>query len=314
MAKVLVFGTSGAFTAIVVQHLLSAGVPVAALALRGGARVRPVPPPAGRRPAAPIPVAPAGPLSGIAAAHRLPVVALDEADEEQARETIRRGAADVGVIACFPRILSASWLALTPRGAFNLHPSRLPAYRGPSPLFWQFRNGERRMGVTLHRASAAPDAGPLVAADEVAVAAGAAAAEVGAALARRGAALLVDALARLDAGTLAERAQDERCARWFGPPDDDAFRVPCSWPAERAFRFMRGVREWGRAFPVETGDASLVVVERALDFESTGGREGTLRREGRVLRIGFARGTLRAVESRAAAHPADAGGAPPAPS
>ena len=307
MAKVLVFGTSSAFTATVVQHLLSAGVPIAALALRGGARPRPDPP------AAPIPVAPAEPLSGIVATQRLPVVALDEPGEDQALETLRRGAADLGVIACFPRILSASWLALTPHGVFNLHPSRLPAYRGPSPLFWQFRNGERRMGVTLHRATAAPDAGPVVAADEVTVAAGAAAAEVGAALARRGAALLVDAVARLDAGALAERAQDERRASWFGPPDDDAFRVPCSWPAERAFRFMRGVREWGRAFTVETGDASLMV-ERALDFEYTGGREGTLRREGRVLRIGFAWGTLRAVESRAAARPAGPGGGPPAPS
>ena len=308
MAKVLVFGTASAFTAVVVQALLGAGVPIAALALHGGVPPRRVPPAAGGRPAtggqppAAIPVASGGDLCGIAAAHRLPVVPLDGSGEEQVRETLRRGAADVGVIACFPRVLSASWLALAPRGVFNLHPSRLPAYRGPSPLFWQFRNGERRMGVTLHRATAAPDAGPVVAVDEVAVAAGAAAAEVGAALARRGAALLVDAVRRIDAGTLVERAQDERRASWFGPPDDDAFRIPCTWPAERAFRFMRGVRDWGRAFTVETGEASLVV-ERALDFERTGARAGTLRREGRVLRIGFAQGTLRAVESRAAARP-----------
>lgn len=308
MAKVLVFGTAGAFTAIVLQDLLSAGVPVAALALHGGARPRPVPPAARGRPAARIPLVPAGDPAAIAAAQRLPVVALGGPGEEQIPEALGRCAADLGVIACFPRILPASWLALTPRGAFNLHPSRLPAYRGPNPLFWQFRNGERRMGVTLHRATAAPDAGPVVAADEVAVAAGAAAAEVGAVLARRGAALVVDAVERMAAGALAERAQDEGRSSWFGPPDDGAFRIPCSWPAERAFRFMRGVREWGRAFTIETGDASLVV-ERALDFENRGAREGMLWREGRVVRIGFARGSLRAVESRAAF-----GGGPPAPS
>ena len=179
MAKVLVFGTASAFTAVVVQALLGAGVPIAALALHGGAPPRRVPPAAGGRPAtggglpAAIPVASGGDLRGIAAAHRLPVVALDGSGEEQVRETLRRSAADVGVIACFPRVLSASWLALAPRGVFNLHPSRLPAYRGPSPLFWQFRNGERPMGVTLHRTTAAPDAGPVVAVDEVAVAAGA---------------------------------------------------------------------------------------------------------------------------------------------
>ena len=300
MVKVLVFGSPSAFTSIVVQGLLSAGVHVAAVALRGSGRPRPASSSAGSPTAPAIPVARGEDLSSIVAAHRLPVVALDEAGEERARERLGRCTADLGVIACFPRILPARWLALTPRGTFNLHPSRLPAYRGPSPLFWQFRNGERRMGVTLHRATAVPDAGPVVAVDEVAVAAGATAGEVNAALARRGAALVVESIAGLEAGVLPERAQDEKGAGWFDLPDDEAFHVPCTWPAERAFRFMRGVREWGRAFTIETGNEALEV-ERTLDFEAAGGREGEVRREGRVVRIGFARGTLRAVTSGAAA-------------
>jgi methionyl-tRNA formyltransferase len=32
----------------------------------------------------------------------------------------------------------------------NLHPSLLPAYRGPAPLFWMARQGETQAGVTLH--------------------------------------------------------------------------------------------------------------------------------------------------------------------
>ena len=36
-----------------------------------------------------------------------------------------------------------------PGGVINLHPSRLPAYRGPDPLFWQFRDGLRAKEHTV---------------------------------------------------------------------------------------------------------------------------------------------------------------------
>ena len=294
---VVVLGSPSAFTSLLVQDLVAAGVRVGAVVLHRPRRRR-----AGPHPEA-VPVVSAAHVETIASAHRIPIIGLDEMSEERALDTASRCAPDLVVIACFPRILGERWLALAPHGAFNLHPSRLPAYRGPSPLFWQFRHGERRMGITVHRANAVLDAGPVVAAGDVAVAPGASAGEVSAALVRRGAALLVDAMARIEAGTLREHPQDEARASCFGRPDDDAFRIPCSWPAERAFRFMRGTREWGRAFTIETGKEALVV-ERALDFEARGGREGRVRREKRVVVVGFAAGTLRAV---LAGPPGDAG-------
>ena len=113
------------------------------------------------------------------------------------------------------------------------------------------------------------------------VAAGVSASEVNAALARRGAALLARAVGQVETGALSESGQDEARATWFGWPDESAFRIPTSWTAERAFRFMRGVAEWGRPFSIEAGGETLVAV-RALDFEVQGGREGrcTARREG----------------------------------
>ena len=212
--------------------------------------------------------------------------------EEGALDEAARLRPDLLAIACFPRILGERWLTLAPHGALNLHPSRLPAYRGPSPLFWQFRNGEECMGVTLHRAVAAVDAGPVLELDEMPIDAGVSASEVNAALARRGAALLVRAVRRFASGVPRESVQDEARATWFGWPDESAFRIPTSWTAERAFRFMRGVAEWGRPFSIEAGDGTLQA-ERALDFRTPGGREGRVQRDGRTATIGFASGTLR---------------------
>lgn len=48
-------------------------------------------------------------------------------------------------------------------GALNIHPSLLPKYRGPSPIPWAIRNGDRDLGMTIHRMTEKVDAGPILA-------------------------------------------------------------------------------------------------------------------------------------------------------
>ena len=47
-------------------------------------------------------------------------------------------------------------------GAFNVHGSLLPKYRGRAPLNWAILKGERETGVTLHEMVEKPDAGRIV--------------------------------------------------------------------------------------------------------------------------------------------------------
>jgi methionyl-tRNA formyltransferase len=44
----------------------------------------------------------------------------------------------------------------------NLHPSLLPAYRGPSPVEWCIMNGEAETGLTLHKLEASFDTGEIL--------------------------------------------------------------------------------------------------------------------------------------------------------
>src|SRR5260221_9523072 len=53
-------------------------------------------------------------------------------------------------------------LALPRLGCVNTHPSLLPRYRGPNPLFWQFMNGETQGGLTMHRMDVDFDTGPIL--------------------------------------------------------------------------------------------------------------------------------------------------------
>jgi len=47
-------------------------------------------------------------------------------------------------------------------GAYNIHPSLLPKYRGLNPWKAMFRNGEREGGVTIHRLANEADAGETI--------------------------------------------------------------------------------------------------------------------------------------------------------
>jgi methionyl-tRNA formyltransferase len=53
-------------------------------------------------------------------------------------------------------------LALPRLGSVNAHPSLLPRYRGPNPLYWHFVNDEAQGGLTMHRMDAEFDTGPIL--------------------------------------------------------------------------------------------------------------------------------------------------------
>jgi methionyl-tRNA formyltransferase len=62
----------------------------------------------------------------------------------------------------YRRMLPAEVLAQAKCGAYNMHGSLLPKYRGRAPVNWAVLNGESESGATLHEMVAKPDAGRIV--------------------------------------------------------------------------------------------------------------------------------------------------------
>ena len=73
--------------------------------------------------------------------------------------------ADAAISAAFPTLIPADALDVPPFGIVNTHPSLLPRYRGPNPIAWTVRNGDRELGYSVHRMDADFDTGPLLAQD-----------------------------------------------------------------------------------------------------------------------------------------------------
>ena len=98
----------------------------------------------------------------LARSHGVPVYTperLDESGSSGSPPCARRSSIRFTTATCCPMRL----LRTAPLGAYNLHGSLLPAYRGRAPVNWMLVNGEREAGVTLHHMVARADAGDIVA-------------------------------------------------------------------------------------------------------------------------------------------------------
>lgn len=119
-------------------------------------------------------------------------------------------------VACFPEKLPAVVLNWPHQKSINLHPSLLPKYRGPDPVFWQVHHNETHTGISLHILNDELDAGPILRQQEVIFPTGATRAELDTLLAQQGALAFVQLLI---AGEFIAVAQSEAHASYQPWPD-----------------------------------------------------------------------------------------------
>jgi len=77
--------------------------------------------------------------------------------------TLGQLAPDLIISSFYRDILPAHILALPTHGAWNVHPSLLPTYRGRAPINWHLVHGESHCGLTVHRMVPRVDAGAIIA-------------------------------------------------------------------------------------------------------------------------------------------------------
>ena len=113
-------------------------------------------------------------------------------------------------------MLKPALLATATRGAYNMHGSLLPKYRGRVPINWAIIKGETETGATLHEMVEKPDAGRIVDQASVAIGPDETAAEVFAKVTDAAATTLDRALPALIRGDAMMRPQNLAVGSYFG--------------------------------------------------------------------------------------------------
>ena len=295
--RVIFFGALCAFSTAPLQLLLEAGHDLCAVMISSGRSIsgRPItllsPP---QRTPIPIIDAAASPsIVSIAWQHQIPIYHINRLSAPETLDTFEQLQADVACVACFPKRIPSALLGVPRRGFLNVHPSLLPRYRGPYPLFWMLRHGDRRFGVTVHFMDEQWDSGDIAAQAEVDLPDGFSSAEADRTLSQYGAELLLEVLRRLEKGQLTRRAQPAGGA-YFPAPQASDFVIDTAWPAQRAFNFMRGTDDWQRSYPIEAAGQRFRL-KQALFYSSYEILDQPYRLLGEQIDIQFSPGVLRAL-------------------
>ncbi|MFK7776927.1 MAG: methionyl-tRNA formyltransferase [Gimesia sp.] len=156
------------------------------------------------------------PMKELALEQGIPVFQPAKINTPETLEELENLGADVLLVAAYGQILSQKLLDIPKQGAFNLHASLLPKYRGAAPILFAIRNGETKTGVSLFHIERALDSGPMAAMVETPIGPKETTGELQDRLAALAAPLAMQALNEIEQGTLVETPQDHESAT-FAP-------------------------------------------------------------------------------------------------
>lgn len=180
----------------------------------------------------------------------------------------------------YRRLLGAELLALPTRGAFNLHGSLLPHYRGRAPVNWAVLHGERQTGASLHRMVEEPDAGALVDQQAVPILTNDRADRVFGRIVCAAETLLLRTVPRMLAGTHEESPLDLAAGSYYGGRRPEDGRVDWTRSAWDVHNLIRAVAPPYPGAFTEVGGRRLALLGSHFQGESARGAGARLYWEG----------------------------------
>jgi methionyl-tRNA formyltransferase len=224
----------------------------------------------------------------------LPVFTPKTLRTDEAEATFRRHRADVAIVVAYGLILPKLILDAVPLGAFNLHASLLPRWRGAAPINRAIMAGDAVTGVTVMKMDEGLDTGPIAMAERLAIGADMTAGELHDALAPLGADLMVRALAALERGALVLTPQPRVGATTAARVDKAETRIDWTKPWIAVHAHCRGLSPAPGAWFVLAGRAGDRIKVLRMTKGEGEGRPGIVLDE--RLTIACRRGAVRILE------------------
>ena len=180
-------------------------------------------------------------VAELARARGLPVAFIEDPKSPEALARVRSAAPDLILSFYYRELLPEAMLRIPEKGAFNVHGSLLPKYRGRAPVNWAVLSGETRTGATLHRMLPRADAGEIVGQEAVEIGPDDTALEVQTRVTAAAVRLLERHRADLENGTASGRPQSESAASTFRARRPEDGRIDWSRGAREIHNLVRAV-------------------------------------------------------------------------
>jgi methionyl-tRNA formyltransferase len=196
-------------------------------------------------------------------------VSLKGASEQEA---FRALGAEAAVVVAYGLLLPVAVLEGTRLGAYNGHASLLPRWRGAAPIQRAIMAGDKETGMMIMKMEAGLDTGPIALTERIAIDRSMTGGELHDYLKEIGARLMVEALARLEAGTLTLTPQPSEGVTYASKIDKAETRIDWRRPARDVHDHIRALSPSPGAWcevPV-AGRPERLKVLRSAEVEGSG--------------------------------------------
>ncbi len=212
-------------------------------------------------------------VAGLGRDHGVPVYAPESVNTPEWLNRIRAWNPDILFSFYYRNMIREAILDIPRLGAFNMHGSLLPRYRGRVPINWAVLHGEQRTGVTLHHMVKRADAGDIVDQEAVPIGPEDTAQDVFRKAVNAARLVLERQLDGLLTNTAPRRKQDESQATYFGGRKPEDGRIEWTETAENIHNLIRAVTHpYPGAFTMVGGEK--LFIWRARPVTGSEGKPG----------------------------------------
>ena len=188
------------------------------------------------------------PVHHLALAKDLPVLTPKGFKTEAARSAFATLEADAAIVAAYGVILPQAVLDMPSLGAFNIHASLLPRWRGAAPIQRAIMAGDAETGVQIMKMEAGLDTGPVAMTRKVAIADDDTAGTLHDKLAEAGASLLAEFIVALERGDVRLTPQPPDGVTYAEKITPAEARLDWTRPAAEVDRRIRGLSPYPGAW------------------------------------------------------------------
>lgn len=171
----------------------------------------------------------------------IPFITPDDAKSPELKQRVAQCKSDLIFSFYYRHMLPLDVLDLARAGAYNMHGSLLPKYRGRVPVNWAVLHGETETGATLHEMAAKPDAGAITAQTAVPILPDDTAYEVFGKLTVAAEQTLWNVLPSILEGNPPRHINDLSRGSYFGGRKPEDGRIDWEQPAQAVYNLHRAV-------------------------------------------------------------------------
>jgi methionyl-tRNA formyltransferase len=185
---------------------------------------------------------------------------------------------DALVVAAYGQILRSDTLYAAPLGAWNVHASLLPSYRGAAPIERAIMAGEKETGVSIMRMDEGLDTGPVALQYRTHIPTNMIGGELTQVLAELGAKAVVEGMSKLEENALTLSEQDSFNATYAAKIEDEERAIQWGWGVEKVHNLVRALTPHigARTFHPEVGGPIKVLRSRIFRDGQTSSQPGTI--------------------------------------